>query len=100
MKKLTTLVVLAALLLTPALPAWAGGAGNPGLFGWFQSWLDGALSWVTGDEGPLIDPNGLTNDQATEEDGDGGPRIDPAGLTADQTSDEEAKGGPRINPIG
>ncbi len=101
MKKLITLVVLTALLLTPTLPAWADGGPTPGLFGWFQSWLDGALSWVTGDEGPKIDPVGFTDDQATEEDGEGGPRIDPTGLTADQCSEASSgDGGPCIDPAG
>lgn len=87
-RNLILTLTLAALLLAPALPTLAD--GGPGPLGWFTGWLQDALGWVTGDQGPCIDPFGL------QESGDeAGPKIDPHGLHSG--SGEE---GPTIDPHG
>lgn len=91
----TTILALTALLLTPALPAWADGAPTPGLFGWLQGWVQTAMSWVSGEEGPMIDPNGVQGEES-----DVGPMIDPSGLNENEPAEEEGDVGPRIDPWG
>lgn len=96
MKKLIPIFVLTILLVTPALPAWADGGPAASWLGWFQGWLDGALSWVTGEEGAKIDPNGDHLESAGSEEG---AKIDPNGLTDGQSSDDGDVGS-QIDPAG
>lgn len=95
MKKILVALALTTLLLTPALPAGAAGPTDPGFFHWLQSWMDGALSWVTGntvdsdttdatapeDGVEPTDPQVVPIDTVgtDSEDGDQGAGIDPAG---------------------
>lgn len=95
MQKILAALALTALLLTPALPARAAGPADPGFVHWLQSWVDGALSWVTGATDGSVEADATAPESGSEP---GSPQVVP--LDTVDTESDDTEQGPRIDPAG